>query len=67
MPKERYSKELINVMERMLCKETATRPTAADLLKDEIFRKHESPVSLTQRENLQETRITDKSYTECCV
>ncbi|XP_062588730.1 serine/threonine-protein kinase Nek4-like [Saccostrea cucullata] len=43
MPKDRYSPQLINLMERMLCRETDKRPSAEDLLNDVLFKTHVIP------------------------
>lgn len=43
MPKDKYSSQLINIMERMMCRETDKRPSATELLQDVLFKKHKSP------------------------
>ncbi|XP_061178716.1 serine/threonine-protein kinase Nek3-like [Saccostrea echinata] len=43
MPKDKYSPQLINLMERMMCRETDKRPSATDLLNDVLFKNHEKP------------------------
>ncbi|OWF48760.1 Serine/threonine-protein kinase Nek4 [Mizuhopecten yessoensis] len=43
MPKDKYSSELIAVMEKMLCRECEQRPSADDLLNDPVFQNHVPP------------------------
>lgn len=43
MPKDKYSRQLISIMERMMCRETEKRPTATELLKDKLFTMHKAP------------------------
>nr|XP_034305354.1 serine/threonine-protein kinase Nek3 isoform X2 [Crassostrea gigas] len=43
MPKDKYSSQLIKIMERMMCRETDKRPSATELLQDVLFEKHKSP------------------------
>ncbi|KAK3101164.1 hypothetical protein FSP39_001442 [Pinctada imbricata] len=45
MPDDKYSKELITIMKKMLCKDANDRPSAADILKDCIFENHKSPAA----------------------
>ncbi|XP_060062902.1 serine/threonine-protein kinase Nek3-like [Ylistrum balloti] len=43
MPSDKYSPELITVMEKMLKKESDQRPSASDLLQDAVFKNHIPP------------------------
>ncbi|XP_062609119.1 uncharacterized protein LOC134270886 [Saccostrea cucullata] len=43
MPKDKYSPQLISLMERMMCRETDKRPSADDLLNDVLFKNHVIP------------------------
>lgn len=43
MPNDKYSSQLIKIMERMMCRETDKRPSATELLQDVLFEKHKSP------------------------
>lgn len=43
MPKDKYSEELIDVMEKMLQKECDDRPSAEDLLRHPVFDNHVPP------------------------
>ncbi|XP_056001883.1 uncharacterized protein LOC125654014 [Ostrea edulis] len=43
MPKERYSAQLITLIEKMMCRETDKRPSASQLLQDALFKNHQTP------------------------
>lgn len=43
MPLDKYSPQLVSVMERMMCRDTDTRPSATELLQDDVFRTNEVP------------------------
>ncbi|XP_078320634.1 uncharacterized protein LOC144617592 isoform X2 [Crassostrea virginica] len=43
MPRDKYSPQLVSVMERMMCRDTDTRPSATELLEDDVFRTNEIP------------------------
>ena len=43
MPRDKYSPQLVSVMERMMCRDTDTRPTATELLEDDVFRTNDVP------------------------
>ena len=43
MPRDKYSLQLVSVMERMMCRDPDKRPTATELLEDDVFRTNEAP------------------------
>ncbi|XP_063432164.1 uncharacterized protein LOC134714658 [Mytilus trossulus] len=59
MPKDKYSKQLCSLLEKMLCKDPSTRPSADDILKNPSFitfkqnktRKHKTKYYETQTGN----------------
>lgn len=56
MPKDKYSSQLIKIMERMMCRETDKRPSATELLQDVLFEKHKSP-QVRQYRNYQTSNL----------
>ena len=43
IPRDKYSPQLVSVMERMMCGDTDTRPSATELLEDDVFRTNVVP------------------------
>lgn len=43
MPRDRYSLQLVSVMERMMCRDPDKRPSAIEVLEDDVFRTNEVP------------------------
>nr|XP_022292252.1 uncharacterized protein LOC111103347 isoform X3 [Crassostrea virginica] len=43
MPRDKYSLQLVSVMERMMCRDPDKRPSATELLEDDVFRTNEIP------------------------
>lgn len=64
MPTDKYSSQLIKIMERMMCRETDKRPSATELLQDVLFKKHKVPQVRQQRNYQTSDLVLNYSLTQ---